>query len=47
MILQQQVLHTDETLVTIMRLDGKEKKPKKGYVWTYATTQYKPIQAVI
>ncbi|VCY87971.1 Putative transposase (identified by ISEscan HMM) [Acinetobacter baumannii] len=22
-------------------------KPKKGYVWAYATTQYNPVQAVI
>nr|WP_252725334.1 hypothetical protein [Acinetobacter indicus] len=24
-----------------------EKKPKKGYVWAYATTQYNPVQVVI
>jgi hypothetical protein len=24
-----------------------EKKPKKGYVWAYVTTQYNPVQAVI
>ena len=44
-ILQQQVIHADETPVTVMQI--AEKKPKKGYVWAYATTQYNPIQAVI
>ena len=46
-ILQQAVIHADETPVTIMRMDDKDKKPKKGYVWAYATTQYNPVQAVI
>ncbi|EXA64027.1 transposase IS66 family protein [Acinetobacter baumannii 348935] len=46
-VLQQQVLHADETPVTIMRMGDDEKKPKKGYVWAYATTQYNPVQAVI
>ena len=44
-ILQQQVIHADETPVTVMQI--AEKKPKKGYVWAYATTQYNSIQAVI
>src|SRR3990167_6696731 len=30
-----------------MRMGENEKKPKKGYVWAYATTQYNPVQAVI
>jgi len=47
MVLQQQVIHADETPVTIMRMGDDEKKPKKGYVWAYATTQYNPVQAVI
>lgn len=47
MVLQQQVIHVDETPVTIMQLDDQEKKPKKDYVWAYATTQYNPIQAVV
>ncbi len=46
-MLQQRVLHADETPVTIMRMGDDEKKPKKGYVWAYATTQYNPVQAVI
>ncbi|MDV4314194.1 IS66 family transposase [Acinetobacter indicus] len=46
-VLQQQVLHADETPVTIMRMGENDKKPKKGYVWAYATTQYNPVQAVI
>ena len=46
-VLQQQVIHADETPVTFMQLGDQEKKPKKGYVWAYATTQYNPIQAVI
>ena len=46
-VLQQQVLHADETPVTVMQMGDDEKKPKKGYVWAYATTQYNPIQAVI
>lgn len=46
-VLQQRVLHADETPVTIMRMGDDEKKPKKGYVWAYATTQYNPVQAVI
>jgi hypothetical protein len=39
------VIHADETPVTVMQI--AEKKPKKGYVWAYATTQYNSIQAVI
>ncbi len=35
-ILQQHVIHADEKLVTVMQV--AEKKPKKGYVWAYATT---------
>ena len=31
---------------TAMRMGDDEKKPKKGYVWAYATTQYNPVQAV-
>lgn len=31
-VLQQQVIHADETPVTFMQLGDKEKKPKKGYV---------------
>ena len=46
-VLQQQVLHADETPVTIMQMGDDEKKPKKGYVWAYATTQYNPVHAVI
>jgi len=46
-VLQQRVIHADETPVTIMRMGDDEKKPKKGYVWAYATTQYNPVQAVI
>ena len=44
-ILQQQVIHADETPVTVMQI--AEKKPKKGYVWAYATTQYNSIQAIV
>lgn len=44
-ILQQQVIHADETPVTVMQI--AEKTPKKGYVWAYATTQYNAIQAVV
>ena len=46
-VLQQRVIHADETPVTIMQMGDDEKKPKKGYVWAYATTQYNPVQAVI
>jgi len=46
-VLQQQVLHADETPVIIMQMGDDEKKPKKGYIWAYATTQYNPVQAVI
>ena len=46
-MLQQQVLHADETPVIIMQMGDDEKKPKKGYIWAYATTQYNPVQAVI
>ena len=46
-VLQQRVIHADETPVTTMQLGDDEKKPKKGYVWAYATTQYNPVQAVI
>lgn len=44
-VLQQQVIHADETPVTVMQI--AEKTPKKGYVWTYATTQYNAVQAVV
>ena len=44
-VLQQPVIHADETPVTVMQIG--EKKPKKGYVWAYATTQYNSIQAVV
>lgn len=44
-VLQQQFIHADETPVTVMQI--AEKKPKKGYVWGYATTQYNSIQAVV
>ena len=46
-VLQQRVLHADETPVTIMRMGENDKKPNKCYVWAYATTQYNPVQAVI
>ncbi|WP_143218142.1 IS66 family transposase, partial [Acinetobacter indicus] len=46
-VLQQRVLHADKTPVTIMRMGENDKKPKNGYVWAYATTQYNPVQAVI
>ena len=45
MLLRQQVIHADETPVTVMQIG--EKKPKKGYVWAYATTQYNPVQVVV
>ncbi|WP_151813173.1 IS66 family transposase, partial [Acinetobacter junii] len=32
-VLQQQVLHADETPVTTMRMGANDKKPQKGYVW--------------
>ncbi|MEZ6840517.1 transposase [Acinetobacter baumannii] len=35
-----------KTPVTVMQM-GEMKKPKKGYVWAYASTQYNPVQAVI
>jgi hypothetical protein len=44
-ILQQQVIHADETPVMVMQI--AEKKPKKGYVWAYATIQYNSVQAVV
>ncbi|AOA59869.1 IS66 family transposase [Acinetobacter larvae] len=44
-LLQHRVIHADETPVTVMQIG--EKKPKKGYVWAYASTQFSPIQAVI
>ena len=46
-MLQKWVIHADETQVTIMQMGDDEKKPKKGYVWAYATTQYNPVHAVI
>ncbi|WP_371972220.1 transposase [Acinetobacter sp. AL9] len=46
-MLQQRVLHADETPVTIMRMGENNKKPKKGYVWAYATTQYNPVLAAM
>src|SRR5690606_23892246 len=46
-VLQQQVMHADETRVTIMRMGDDEKNPKKGFVWAYATKQYNPVQAGI
>lgn len=31
----------------IMRMGENDKKPKKGYVWAFATAPYNPVQAVI
>ncbi len=44
-ILQQHVIHADERPVTVIQV--ADKKPKKGYVWAYATTQYNSIQVVV
>ncbi len=41
-VLQQQVIHADETPVTVMQMVKMRKSPKKGYVWAYASTQYNP-----
>jgi hypothetical protein len=46
-MLQQRVLHADETPVTIMRMGENNKKPKRRLCLVYATTQYNPVQAVI
>ena len=46
MVLQQQVLHADETPVTIMRM-GENDKTEERLCLVYATTQYNPVQAVI
>ena len=49
-ILEQGVLHADETPVTMLCakqiLKGKSNS-KKAYVWAYSTTQYAPFKAVI
>ena len=45
-VLQQQVLHADETPVTIMRM-GENDKTEERLCLVYATTQYNPVQAVI
>jgi len=44
-IVQQQVIHADETPVTMMKI--AENKTKKGYVWAYATTLYNLVQMVV
>ena len=44
-LLEQSVLHADETPVSVMSIGGK--KPTKGYVWAYATTTYSDVKAVV
>ncbi len=46
-VLQQQVLHADETPVTIMGWVRMRKNRRKVMSGPYATTQYNPVQAVI
>lgn len=44
-MLAQSVLHADETPVALLKPgNGKTHRP---YVWTYATTQFAPIKAVV
>ena len=47
MVLQQQVLHADETPVTIMRMGENDKNRRKVMSGPMPPTQYNPVQAVI
>lgn len=48
-ILQQGVLHADETPITMLNAAAKDKNSttKKAYLWAYATTQHADIKAVV
>lgn len=48
-ILQQGVLHADETPITMLNAAAKDKgsTTKKAYLWAYATTQHADIKAVV
>jgi len=50
MILNQPILHADETPVKILNTYGTKDikgKLKQGYVWAYVTPQHSPIKAVV
>ena len=44
-MLQSSVLHADETPVAMLKPGTK--KTHKAYVWTYCTTRYDPLKAVV
>jgi transposase len=48
-ILQQGVLHADETPITMLNAAAKDKNSttKKAYLWAYATSQHADIKAVV
>ncbi len=45
LLLDEPILHADETPVTIMKVGGKS--PKQGYVWAYVTPQHNLLKAVV
>jgi transposase len=47
-MLNSAVLHADETPVAMLKPKGqRDGKTHKAYIWTYCTTQYEPIKAVV
>jgi transposase len=46
-MLKSTVLHADETPVAMLDPKAKSGKTHKAYVWSYCTTQYNPMKAVV
>jgi transposase len=47
-MLKSAVLHADETPVAMLKPAGeRDGKTHRAYVWTYCTTQYDPVKAVV
>jgi len=46
-MLQSAVLHADETPVAMLDPKAKTGKTHKAYVWSYCTTQFNPMKAVV
>jgi transposase len=46
-MLQSTVLHADETPVAMLDPKAKTGKTHKAYIWSYCTTQFDPMKAVV
>ena len=45
-MLQEHVLHADETPVAMLK-PGQDGKTHRAYLWSYCTTQFNPMKAVV